>query len=1032
MKQTTLFLTVFGFCSIMHAQTPEWENPEIFSINKEPARVSSLPYGDEQQAIAADYSASPYYQSLNGVWKFNWHKKPTDKPEGFYKENYDASQWDNIQVPGNWELQGFGVPIYSNITYPHPKNPPYIDHNDNPVGCYVRDFTIPENWNGRRVYLHFESGLAAMYIWVNGQYAGYSEVTKSPAEFDITPYLRQGKNRIAIEGYRWSDGSYLEDQDFWRLSGFDRNVYLYTTEQVRIRDFFARGDLDASYKNGLFALDVDLKNYLKNPAKVQLNAKLLDKSGKAIFEKNITVDVEAEAGATTSFTQKVNSPQLWNTETPNLYTLLLSLSNEKGKVETTSCKVGFRKVEIKNAQLMINGKPILVRGVNLHEHNPYTGHVQTEEMMRKDIALMKQNNINAVRTSHYPQSPLWYKLCDEYGLYVVDEANIESHGMGYGKENMANFPEWRSAHFDRNIRLVERDKNHPCVIAWSMGNECSNGAVFPDIYNWIKQRDPSRPVQFEQAGEKPNTDIVCPMYPSIRYMKEYAARKDVTRPFIMCEYAHAMGNSTGNFQEYFDVIASSPHMQGGFIWDWVDQGLKARDDSGRDYWAYGGDIGGYQYTHDQNFCANGLVTPDRKPHPGLYEVKKVYQDILFHASELDKGIITVENRFLCNDLKDYAFRWELIKNGEKIGEGNLNIHQPAGTKKDISIELPKIQNLSFGANERFLNIYAYTKTVVNGIIPANHEIAREQFALSKPADYFVEIPDAFSQGKVETLTEDDNRIELKAGDITVAFNKKNGNLDRYACKGKNLLKSGPQPDFWRAPTDNDYGNQMSEKCGIWKIAGEYKTLKSFTVQGAVLTAEYMLDAVSSPYTLTYTFMPNGTLKVKASYHAGRDNLPELPRFGMQMQLASQYDTFSYYGRGPWENYSDRNTSSFIGLYSSSVAEQQFDYIRPQENGNKTDVRWMTLTDKEGFGLKIKGSQPLNVKVAHNTAEDLDFGVTKKNVHPSDISPRKDVFLNVDYLQRGVGGDTSWGALPHNPYRLLSDSYEYSYEISVIR
>jgi beta-galactosidase len=1017
---------------MLQAQTPEWENPEIFGINKEPARATALPYSNEQQAIADSYSASPFYQSLDGTWKFNWHQKPDGKPTNFYKEGYDVSQWDDIQVPGNWELQGFGVPIYTNITYPHPVNPPYIDHNDNPVGCYVRDFILPNAWDKRRTYLHFESGLTAMYIWVNGQYVGYSQVTKSPSEFDITPYIKHGKNTVAIEGYRWSDGSYLEDQDFWRLSGFDRSIYLYSTEQIRIRDFFAQGDLDATYKNGLFSLDLIVKNYNNQSEKIQAEIKLLDKDGKTVLTKNekIAADAGRDVACRVSTTTVANV-KLWSNETPYLYTLLLTLTDEKGKIiETTSAKIGFRKVEIKNAQLLVNGKAILVRGVDLHEHNPYTGHVQTEEMMRKDIALMKQHNINGVRTSHYPQSPLWYKLCDEYGLFLVDEANLESHGLGYGPENVANFPEWRDAHLDRVVRLVERDKNHPCVIIWSLGNEASNGKAFFDLYDWVKARDNSRPVQYEQAGEDRNTDIVCPMYPRMANMKKYAARTDVTRPYIMCEYAHAMGNGTGSFQEYFDIIATSPHMQGGFIWDWVDQGIAATDDSGRNYWAYGGDIGGYQYTHDQNFCANGLVDADRRPHPGLNEVKKVYQDILFSAKDITNGVITIENRFLYKDLKEYDFRWELIKNGEKIEEGDLTVTQAPGTKKDIMIYSPS--RLKEFGSECFLNIYAYTKTATE-MIPANHEVAREQFALSA-TDYFAE-NQASSTGSIEIAEENDNRIVLKAGEITAVFNKRNGALESYMYKNKRLLNSGPQPDFWRAPTDNDYGNRMPEISHIWQLAGKNKTVEKFAVnktgKEVVISVDYVLQDVSSPYTVKYTVLGNGTVKVQTSWKAGRKDLPEMPRFGMQMQLSPEFDTFTYYGRGPWENYSDRNTSSFIGIYSSTVAEQPFDYIRPQENGNKTDVRWLTLTNKEGIGIKISGLQPLSVKVAHNPAEDLDFGVTKKNSHPGEIIPRKEIFLNADYRQRGVAGDDSWGALPHESYRLLGDSYEYGYEIRTV-
>jgi beta-galactosidase len=1018
----------------LQAQTPEWENPEIFGINKEATRATALPYSSEQQAVADVYAQSPYYRSLDGTWKFSWHKRPADKPEGFYKEGYDVAEWGSIQVPGNWELQDYGVPIYTNSAYPHPVNPPYIDHSDNPVGCYVREFDLPDAWSGRRVFLHFESGLTAMYVWVNGQYVGYSEVTKSAAEFDITPYVKPGANKIAIESYRWSDGAYLEDQDFWRLSGFDRSIYLYSTAQVRIRDFFAKGDLDASYKNGLFSLDLTLKNYLKTEEAVQTEVQLLDASGKSLLKKPQAATLKPEAEALLSFAaSKVSSPRLWSNETPYLYTLLITLKDKSGAtLEVTSSKVGFRKVEIKNAQLLVNGKAILVRGVNMHEHNPYTGHVQDEATMRRDIALMKQHNINAVRTCHYPQSPLWYKLCDEYGLFVVDEANLESHGLGYGPNNVANFPEWREAHLDRVIRLVERDKNHPCVIGWSLGNEASNGKAFFDMYDWAKARDNTRPVQYEQAGENRNTDIVCPMYPRIERMKRYAARTDVTRPYIMCEYSHAMGNSSGNFQEYFDIIATAPHMQGGFIWDWVDQGIAATDNSGRKYWAYGGDIGGYQYTHDQNFCANGLITPDRKPHPGLYEVKKVYQDILFFAKDLSKGVITVENRFLYKNLSEYDFRWELFRNGEKTAEGNLTIAQASGTKKDVTIPLPALQKES--GVEYFLNLYAYTKTDTE-MIPAGHEVAREQFAL--PAGgYFAEAVASPSSGAVETAHEDDNRLVLKAGEVTIVFSKRSGALESYQYGGKPLIISAPQPDFWRAPTDNDYGNRMPEISQIWQLAGRNKTLENFSVSnsatGAVVTAEYTLSYVSSPYTVQYTVLGSGAVRVKTSWKAGRKGLPELPRFGMQMRLPAEFDAFAYYGRGPWENYSDRNTSSFIGIYGSSVAEQAYDYIRPQENGNKTDVRWLTLTNSEGLGLKVTGAQPLSVKVAHNPAEDLDFGVTKKNSHPCEITPRWEIFLNVDYLQRGVGGDDSWGALPHQPYRLLGDAYEYEYQIEVAK
>ncbi|HRA71957.1 MAG TPA: glycoside hydrolase family 2 TIM barrel-domain containing protein, partial [Flavobacterium sp.] len=559
-----------------------------------------MPYADESSAIADDYTRSPWFLTLDGNWKFNWSPTPDERPKDFFKTDFNTTNWKEITVPSNWELNGYGIPIYTNIIYPFVKNPPFIDHADNPVGSYRRAFELPENWNGRRVYLHFEAGTSAMYIWVNGEKVGYSENTKSPTEFDITKYVKAGKNQIAVEVYRWSDGSYLEDQDFWRLSGIDRDVYLYSTDNTRIADFFARPDLDDSYKNGSLAVDVKVKNMNKAAKNNQIvEAKLVDAAGKEVFKKTIKINVGANSVESTTFTQNVSTPKLWNNETPNLYTLLLTLKDENGKfIETVATQIGFRKVELKNGQLLVNGIRIMVHGVNIHEHNPKTGHYQDKETMMKDIKLMKQLNINAVRCSHYPNNLMWVKLCNKYGLFLVDEANIESHGMGaelqgsFDKtKHPAYLPEWKAAHMDRIYSLVERDKNQPSVILWSLGNECGNGPVFHEAYKWIKNRDNTRLVQFEQAGEEENTDVVCLMYPSMDYMREYAKRKDVKRPFIMCEYSHAMGNSSGNFQEYWDIIRGSNNMQGGFIWDWVDQGFEMTDEVGRKYWAYGGDMG---------------------------------------------------------------------------------------------------------------------------------------------------------------------------------------------------------------------------------------------------------------------------------------------------------------------------------------------------------------------------------------------------------------------------------------------------------
>lgn len=1015
-------------------EVPDWENPSVFAINKEATRATSIPYADQQTALKDKYVSSPYYLSLSGVWKFNFAPKPSDRPTDFYKEDFDVTKWNDIRVPGNWELQGHGIPIYTNVEYPFPCNPPFIPHNDNPVGSYKRTFSLPDGWAGRRVYLHFCAGTAAMYIWVNGQKVGYSEVTKSPAEFDITSYVRKGSNNLAVEVYRWSDGSYLEDQDFWRISGIDRDVYLYSTDQVRIADYFVKSDLDASYKNGKLSIDVSLKNFLSNNKKVKVEVALLGSNGSKVAEMQKGVSLAANTAQVVTLASDVRSPKLWSNETPNLYSILITVKDEAGRVvEATSCKTGFRKVEIKNGFLLVNGKRIMVHGVNMHEHNQITGHYVDTATMIKDIMLMKKHNINAVRMSHYPQSTQWYQLCDEYGLYLVDEANIESHGLGAmwqapfdTTRHIAYRPEWAPAHLDRVQRLVERDKNHPSVIIWSMGNECGNGPVFYDIYKWLKQRDTSRPVQFEQAGENSNTDIICPMYPEMKTMKEYASRKNPTRPFIMCEYAHAMGNSSGNFQEYFDIIATNPHMQGGFIWDWVDQGFLTKDDDGRTFWAYGGDFGSQDYPNQENFCTNGVVFPDRTVHPGLMEIKKVYQDIKFKAEDLAAGKVRIINGYHYTNLSDYKFYWVVKRNGGAIASGEFEADQQPETEKVYTLKLPKIEVAS--GEEYFLDIFAYTKKETK-LIPVGHEVAREEFLLA-PSRYFEKSEPAKGSLKVDNGK---SKVTVEANGCLIEVDKRWGLLRKYSYKGVNLLKEAPQINFWRGPTDNDFGNEMTQDCNIWRAAGRNKSVSSLdvTTSDSLVTVKvvYFLNDVSSSYTLTYTIEANGKVKVDAHWVAGREGLPEIPRFGMMMILPRQFDNFTYYGKGPWENYSDRNTAAFVEIYNDKVENQQVRYIRPQENGNKTEVRWLTLTNTKGEGIKIEGLQPLSVSALFNRPEDFDPGMTKKQQHISDIVARKEVVLNVDLLQRGVGGDNSWGYLPHDQYRLMSKEYHYSYVIS---
>ena len=1035
---TVIFCIIIGLSIRGYSQANDWENPKVFQINREPARATFLPYADEHSAIADEYIQSPWYLDLDGLWKFQWSPTPNQRPVDFYKTDFNVINWKEIKVPSNWELDGYGIPIYTNITYPYPKNPPYIDHSDDPVGSYRRYFMLPENWKNRKVFLHFEAGTSAMYIWVNGNKVGYTQNTKSPAEFDITSYVEPGRNLIAIEVYRWSDGSYLEDQDFWRLSGIDRDVYLYSTSNIRISDFFARPDLDAAYRNGSLKVDVSVRNYSNAREKGQeLEFSLYDEKENKLFSQSQRVNVPSADAASTTFSKSVAAPHLWSSETPYLYTLVIGLKNGDGRpIEYVSTKIGFRKVELKNSQLLVNGKVITVKGVNIHEHNMITGHYQDKATMMKDIRTMKQFNINAVRCSHYPENITWVKLCDKYGIYLVDEANVECHGMGAEMQapfdkskHPAYLPEWHDAIMDRIMSLVERDKNHPSVILWSMGNECGNGPVFYDAYKWIKERDKTRLVQFEQAGENPNTDIVCPMYPRMEYMKDYAARKNPGRPFIMCEYSHAMGNSNGNFQEYWDIIRSSPNMQGGFIWDWVDQGFLEYDDAGRKYWAYGGDLGGQNYTNDENFCINGLVWPDRTPHPGAYEVKKVYQDILFKSADASQGKITIVNNFLYTNTSNYTFSYQVIKNGEIIKEGTFDAAVAPGTEKQVQLAMPAMT--ASDGSEYFLNVFANTR-YGSEVIPQGFEVAREQFSMGD-SKYFVVNN---KTGNTPVVVEDEHAVKITADNAEVRISKGSGLLESFETNGIGLFENGPRPNFWRAPTDNDFGNNMPVISNIWRTAGINTTLKSIDVKkedGKVtLTVNLFLNDVAADYQLVYTVNSDGSLAVNVHYKAGDKALPEIPRFGMIMTLPVAYDNFTYYGRGPWENYADRNTASFLGIYNGKVGDQYVPYVRPQENGNKTDVRWLTLTNGKGKGVMISGLQPLSVCALNNIPEDFDPGLTKKNQHISDITPRKMVVLCVDLAQRGLGGDNSWGAMPHEQYLLKAKEYSYGFVISPVK
>ncbi|GAA4496584.1 glycoside hydrolase family 2 TIM barrel-domain containing protein [Hymenobacter ginsengisoli] len=1026
------------------AQAPdpvEWQNPQLTQQGQEVPRASFQLYERPADVAADDYARSPWYQSLNGTWKFNYVDRPADRPLTFFEPGFDDAAWKTIQVPSNWEVQGFGIPIYTNITYPFPRNQPNIDPKYNPVGTYRRSFTVPAGWGGREVLLHFGSISGCAFVYVNGQRVGLSKAAKSPAEFDITKYLKPGPNQLAVQVMRWHDGSYLEDQDFWRLSGLDRAVYLTSLPQQTIWDFFAHADLDPSYKNGQFSAEVTLRRFGAAASAARLTAEVLDPSGRPVWQQAQAVLAGGGATQEIKFAGTLPKVRAWSAEIPTLYQLRLTLADAQGKaLALTGTKLGFRKVEIKNAQLLVNGRPVEVHGVNRHELEPTTGRVVTDAMMRRDLELMRQHNINAIRSCHYPDDERWLRLCDELGFYLVDEANIETHGYGaelqgwFDKtKHPAYLPEWKAAHRDRISRLLERDKNHPSVIIWSMGNECGNGPVFHEAYTWLKQRDPSRPVQFEQAGEDVDTDIVCPMYPGIESMRRYAEATDKTRPFIMCEYSHAMGNSSGNFQEYWDIIRAHPHMQGGFIWDWVDQGLATQTADGRRFFAYGGDLGGYHLQNDENFCANGLVAADRTPHPGLLEVKKVYQDIRFSATQPAAGRITVLNGFSFRDLAGYAFHWELLKNGTLVKSADVAVGPLGpGQRKEVKLPLPAFKTEP-GA-EYVLNVFARTRAAAP-LLPAGHEVAREQWVLTPAATTFAAA--ASPAGTLDVKREGD-RLTWTAGTVHGEFDTKRGRLVDYR-RGEQRLPGGvPEPYFWRAPTDNDFGNGMPQSLGVWRTAHANRPVQRVvvgeqSVAGLPITVEYLLADLGVPYTVAYLVQPDGAVRITASIDLAGKRLPELPRFGMRMEVPRTFDQLHYYGRGPQENYSDRNTAALLGVYQDSVRREFPDtYIRPQEYGYHTDMRWLTLTDATGHGLRVEAAgQPLCFSALPFRTEDLDPGLSKKQQHPTDLKPRGQTWLHLDLAQRGVGGDNSWGALPHEPYCLLAPQYSYSYILRLV-
>ncbi len=1028
----------------------DWENPAIFCINREPHHASIISYPDKISVLAGNIRESANYLSLDGVWKFHYSDSPDKRPFWFFKDDFDTRKWDNIEVPSNWQMKGYDVPIYVNITYPFKQNPPYIDHSWNPVGSYKRTLTLPSSWKNKEVFLHLGAVSSAFYVWINEQLVGYSEESKLPAEFNITRYLKRGKNSLAVEVYRWSDGSYLEDQDFWRLSGIQRTVFLHARPKTRIVDYFAVADLDGNYADGTLKLEVDLAGAENNDNEISLQASLYDGNNEIYSEVKKT-NLE-NARATLDFSARIPSVKKWTAETPDLYSLVLTLNDNSGKIlECVGAKIGFRKVEIRDSRLMVNGVAIHLKGTNLHEHHDVTGHVIDEETILKDIRIMKSNNINAVRTSHYPQQELWYDMCDRYGLYLIDEADIESHGIGYDKDvTLADKPEWAAAHLDRMQGMVERDKNHPSVIIWSLGNEAGDGHNFLNNYKWTKKRDSTRPVQYEREGDQTNaterhSDIVCPMYSKIDFIEKYAQDPKNDRPLIMCEYAHAMGNSTGNLQDYWNVIEKYPKLQGAFVWDWVDQGLLVTDENGTKYWAYGGDFGKEGVPSDGNFCINGLTWPDRSGKPGLSEVKKVYQYIGFEPSDLKKGCVRIINKYDFITLKDFTIIWTVYSDGIAVKSGKLAFPDLQPHHDTVAV-IPLGDIESSPGTEYFLNLYA-TRSGEWNLVPEDHVYASEQFLLpftGKP------IYGQRNELRVLQTKTEGNILTVSGEEFKVRFDLEKGRIISFSSGERELISKGPEPDFWRPPTDNDYGYGMDMKLGVWKKAGEKAVIRKVNIEQpemdkVILTMEYDIPGPGGQkiagYVSTYTLLGSADVIIKNQFSKLSGMIPEIPRMGMQMRLPVEYSNLRWFGRGPHENYSDRKTSAFTGLYESSVDDQYVPYIRPQENGYKTDTRWLTLTDEDGNGLLVSGSPLICFAALRNVHDDFESpgrlsqyrkDAKTANTHTNDVKPRDFVNLNIDYGQMGVGGDDSWGAEIHPEYRLLDRKYEYSFRMRPVK
>lgn len=1085
-----------GLAAGQAAEPAYWQDVQTTHVNTQYPRNSFMTYGGKSQAASMRWEDSPYYLSLNGTWKFFFVDSYRDLPPGITDATTSTDEWADIKVPGNWEIQGFGTAIYTNHGYefqPTSPQPPTLPEA-NPVGVYSRTFTVPDAWAGRNVFLRIEGAKSGCYVYVNGTEVGYNEDSKNPAEYLLDPYLRNGENRLTLKIFRWSTGSYLECQDFWRISGIERDVFLFSQPKTAVRNFSVTSTLDDAYTTGVFGLDVSVRNMGDKTSDVSLGYELQDATGNVVAKGEQHLKVDPSLGAIHAFECDIPDVKTWTSEAPNLYRLYISLKEDGRTTEVIPQRVGFRRIEIKETELkspngractllLVNGQPLKLKGVNIHEHNPETGHYVTEDLMRRDFELMKQANINSVRLCHYPQDRRFYDLCDELGFYVYDEANIESHGMYYNLAKggtLGNNPEWLRPHIYRTVNMFERNKNHPSVTIWSLGNEAGNGYNFYETYLWLKRADKgvmNRPVCYERAQWEWNTDMYVPQYPSAAWL-EGIGRSGSDRPVVPSEYAHAMGNSTGSLWDQWQAIYKYPNLQGGYIWDWVDQGILRHDEQGRPYWAYGGDFG-VNMPSDGNFLCNGIVGPDRTPHPGYYEMKYAHQDVAFEALDAAAGRFSVKNRFYFTNLSKYDISWTLRENDRPLRNGKLKLDVAPQGETPVTIDVRGLKQKE--GTEYFVEFRA-SVSAAEPMLPAGHVIAQQQFRLPiEPLGRTFK-----TRGAALACSQEGDIVRASSADVTFEFDKRKGAVTTWRVGKTQYFHDGFgfRPNFWRGPTDNDYGNQAPRRLQVWKEASRDFKVTDATVQmdggAAVINARYSLPA-GNDYVATYRVFPSGVVKAdftftstdqashrtdvseaeaRATFTPGRDNAAKnamvVPRIGIRFRVPTTMNGVTYFGRGPMENYQDRNAGQMVGRFSTTADDMYFPYVRPQENGHRTETRWLTLGGKKG-GLSIYADSLVGFNALRNSVEDFDGeesvnrdyqwnnrneaerndhdpakarNIKPRQTHIDDISPRDFVEVCVDMKMMGVGGYDSWGAVP-DPQYMIPANKEYKWGFTAV-